>query len=243
MDDITGKVALVTGGDRGIGRGIAIALAQAGVDVAVNYHTNQGDARQVCAEIDKYNRRCLPIQADISDIRQVKSMPQTIEKELGPVQILVNNAGVNLPQPAEEVDEASWDKVLDTNLKGSFFVTQAFLTRMVNLGWGRIIFISSVAAHIGGLSGPHYAASKAGMFGLTHNLAAEFARKGITVNTIAPALIETDMLSQLPFANPEIIPVGRFGKIEEVGQVAVMLCQNGYISGQTINVDGGKYMT
>ncbi|HLO27987.1 MAG TPA: SDR family NAD(P)-dependent oxidoreductase [Anaerolineales bacterium] len=243
MDDITGKIALVTGGDRGIGRGIAIALAQAGADVVVNYHTNVDKAHQVHTEIEGLKRRSLTIQADITKTSAITAMVQKVEKEMGAIEILVNNAGVNIPQSWEEVDEASWDKVVDTNLRAAFFVTQAVLPGMRARGWGRIIFISSVAAQIGGFSGPHYAASKAGMFGLAHYFASTLAKQGITANTIAPALIETDMLAQLPAARPDALPVGRFGKIEEVGEVAVMLARNGYITGQTINVDGGRYTT
>jgi 3-oxoacyl-[acyl-carrier protein] reductase len=243
MDDIAGKVALVTGGDRGIGRGIAIALAQAGVDVAINYHVNAESANGVRTEIEKLGRQSMSIQADITDTNQIGAMVQKVQSELGPIEILVNNAGINNPQPWDQIDENHWDKVLDTNLKAAFFVTKAVLPGMLDKGWGRIIFISSVAAQIGGFSGPHYAASKAGMFGLAHYFASVLARQDITANTIAPALIETDMLSQLPAARPDALPVGRFGKIEEVGEIAVMLVRNGYITGQTINVDGGRYPT
>jgi 3-oxoacyl-[acyl-carrier protein] reductase len=243
MDDITGKIALITGGDRGIGRGIAIALAQAGVDVVLNYHVNADSANEVCAEIKKLGRRSIAVQADVADTSQIRSMVQKVQSDMGTIEILVNNAGVNIPQSWEQVDEASWDKVLDTNLKAAFFLTQAVLPGMREKGWGRILFISSVAAQIGGFSGPHYAASKAGMFGLTHNFASMLAQQGITANAIAPALIETDMLHQLPAARPDALPVGRFGKVEEVGEVVVMLARNGYMTGQTINVDGGRYPT
>ncbi len=243
MDDITGKVALVTGGDRGIGSGIALALAKAGADIAVNYHTHEADARSVCAKIQSLGRQAIAAGADVSAADQVASMVESIEKQLGRIDILINNAGITRPQPYDQVDEKSWDEILRIDLKSVFLVTQAVLPGMHLRNWGRIINISSVAAYIGGLSGPHYAASKAGILGLTHYYATSFTQEGITVNAIAPALIETDMLGDLHNINPELIPVGRFGSVEEVADVAVMLACNGYITGQTIHVNGGKYMT
>lgn len=243
MDTITGKIALVTGGDRGIGQGIALALAKTGADIAVNYHTREAEARAVCAQIQNYGRRAIEFEADVSASEQVALMIASIEKKLGPIDILVNNAGITRPQPAEQVDEKAWDEIIRVDLKSVFLVTQAVLPGMRSRGWGRIINISSVAAYIGGLSGPHYAAAKAGILGLTRYYAASLTRAGITVNAIAPALIETGMLGDLSGVTPDLIPVGRFGSVGEVADVAVMLARNGYITGQTIHVNGGKVMT
>ncbi|HKA00169.1 MAG TPA: SDR family oxidoreductase, partial [Candidatus Solibacter sp.] len=150
--------------------------------------------------------------------------------------------GIARPQPIAEITERDWDEIIAGNLKSCFLVTQAVLSGMRARKWGRIINISSVAAQVGGVVGPHYAASKAGMHGLTHYYAAHLASEGITVNTIAPALIATDMVAANPNATPARIPVGRFGDVDEVAQAAVLLATNGYITGQTINVNGGWYM-
>jgi len=243
MDDLTGKVALVTGASLGIGRAIAEALAKAGVDVAVNYFQHQAEAEEVCALIRRAGRRALAVQADVSKSAEVTRMVKTVEEGLGPVEILVNNAGISRPQPLEEIAEKDWDELLTVNLKSAFLVTQRVVPGMRARRWGRIINISSVAAHTGGVVGPHYAASKAGMLGLTHSYANLLAREGITVNAIAPALVYTQMMAANPRARTDLIPVGRFGKVEEVADVAVVLAANGYITGQTINVDGGWYMT
>ena len=168
---------------------------------------------------------------------------RTVEKYLGEVSILVNNAGITRPKALDEITEGIWDEVLQNNLKSTFLVTQAVLPGMRARGWGRIINLSSIAAQLGGVVGPHYAASKAGIIGLTHSYAALLAKEGITVNVIAPALIETEMVTSNPNARPDLIPIGRFGTVEEVAEVVVMLAANGYITGQTINVNGGWYMS
>jgi 3-oxoacyl-[acyl-carrier protein] reductase len=242
-DELSSKVALVTGSSRGIGRAIALALAQAGADVAVNFRTHQSEAEQVCSQIDGCGRRCIAVGADVSVAAEVARLVRTVRSELGPAAILVNNAGITRPQPLEEIDEQSWDEVLTVNLKSHFLVTQAVLPDMRARHWGRIINLSSVAAQLGGVVGPHYAASKAGILGLTRAYASLLAKEGITVNAIAPALISTEMVTSNPKARPDLIPVGRFGSVEEVADVAVMLARNGYITGQTVNINGGWYMT
>jgi 3-oxoacyl-[acyl-carrier protein] reductase len=155
----------------------------------------------------------------------------------------VNNSGITRPQPLDEITEKDWDELLDTNLKSMFLVTQQVLPGMRARHWGRIINLSSVAAQTGGVVGPHYASSKAGILGLTHSYAALLSKEGITVNAIAPALIYTEMVAVNPKARADLIPVGRFGAVEEVADVAVMLARNGYITGQTINVNGGWYFS
>jgi 3-oxoacyl-[acyl-carrier protein] reductase len=243
MADLTGKIALITGANTGIGRAIALAVAGAGADVAVNYRSGETEARQVEAAIERLGRRALLVRADVSVSAQVAAMVAAVEHDLGAPSVLVNNAGATRPQPLEEITEKDFDDMIDVNLKSAFLVTQAVLPGMRARHWGRIINLSSVAAQLGGVVGPHYAASKAGMLGLTHSYAALLAKEGITVNAIAPALINTAMITSNPRARPDILPVGRFGTVEEVAEVAVMLAGNAYITGQTINVNGGWYMS
>ena len=241
--DLTGQVALVTGGDRGIGRAVALALAEAGADVAVNYHNRESEAEGVCSQVESYGRRCVIVRADVAVADDVARMVKTIEGALGAVTILINNAGIAHPRGLKEITEADWDETIDVNLKSVFLVTQAVLPAMRAAKWGRIINMSSAAAQLGGIIGPHYTASKAGILGLTHAYASLLAGEGITVNAIAPALIETEMIAGNPQARPERIPIGRFGTTEEVAQVVLMLVRNGYITGQTISVNGGAYMS
>lgn len=241
--DMTDKVALITGGSRGIGRAIALSLAQAGADIAVNYRNREKEAEHVRSQVESFGRRCITVRANVAISADVAQMIGSIEAALGSVSILVNNAGIARPRTPEEITEADWDEVLDVNLKSAFLVTQAVLPKMRAAKWGRIINVSSAAAQVGGIIGPHYAASKAGILGLTRSYASLLAREGITVNAIAPALVETEMIADNPKARPDRIPVGRFGTVEEVAEVVVMLARNGYITGQTINVNGGLYMS
>jgi 3-oxoacyl-[acyl-carrier protein] reductase len=243
MDQLCGKVALVTGSSRGIGRAIALALAHAGADVVLNFRTRAAEARDAESEIAQRGRRVIAVQADVSIQSDVERLVDAARTQLGPIDILVNNAGIARVQAVEEVTERDWDELLAANLKSCFLVTQAVLPGMRARHWGRIINLSSVAAHVGGVVGAHYAASKAGMLGLTHFYASRLAREGITVNAISPALVETEMVTANPNATPEHIPVGRFGSVSEVAEAAVMLARNGYITGQTLHVNGGWYMT
>ncbi len=241
--DLTGKVALVTGASRGIGRAVALALAEAGADVAVNYRHREKDAEQVRSRVEKFGRRSITVQADVSKAGDVIRMVEAVESALGTVLILVNNAGIARAKAWQEITEADWDETMDVNLKSVFLVTQAVLPGMLAAKWGRIINISSTAAQVGGVIGPHYTASKAGILGLTRSFASLLIKDGVTVNTIAPALIETEMIADNPNIRPEMIPIGRFGTGEEVAGVAVMLARNAYITGQTMNVNGGLYMS
>jgi 3-oxoacyl-[acyl-carrier protein] reductase len=240
---LSGRVALVTGGSRGIGRAVSLTLARAGAAVAVNYRSREREAGELLSQVESYGRRCITVRADVSVAAEVSRMVKSVEEALGPVTILVNNAGIARPRRLEEITEEDWDTTIDTNLKSVFLVTQAVLPNMRAGRWGRIINVSSTAIQLGGIVGPHYTASKAGIWGLTHAYASQLTGEGITVNTVAPALIETEMLTGSLKATPERIPVGRFGKIDEVAEVVLMLAQNGYISGQTINVNGGLYFT
>jgi len=241
--DLKGKIALVTGASRGIGQAIAVALAREGVDVAVNFRTRRNEAEVVCDQIEKLGRRTIAVGADVSVAADVSRLIEIVQRELGTISILVNNAAIIRPRPLEEVTEQIWDEVIGVNLKSQFLVTQAVLPSMRARKWGRIINLSSVAAQVGGWNGPHYAASKAGIVGLTHAYASLLIKEGITVNVISPAMIVTEMVTGNPNLQPSIIPMGRFGMVEEVAEVAVMLAKNGYITGQTYNVNGGLYMS
>jgi 3-oxoacyl-[acyl-carrier protein] reductase len=243
MDHLRGKVALVTGASRGIGRAIAVAFAREGLDVAINYRERAAEAEAVAAEVEARGRRALAFRADVSKAAEVDALVSAVEAKLGPIDVLVNNAGIARYQRVEEATEADWDEIMDVNLKSVFLVTKRVLPGMRERRFGRIINLSSVAAHIGGVVGPHYAASKAGILGFTRWLARHYAKEGITANSIAPALVETEMVTSLPSANPALIPIGRFGHVDEVSSIAVMLAGDGYVNGQTLNADGGLYMT
>jgi 3-oxoacyl-[acyl-carrier protein] reductase len=242
IDDLTGKTALVTGASRGIGRGIALALAGAGAAVGVSYRGEEDAAQKVCEEIHGLGGRSVAVQGDVAQASEVARLVAEVRHQLGPIGILVNNAGIGQTRSLDEITEKDWDAMLGINLKGAFLVTQAVVPDMRAAHWGRIIFLSSVAAQMGGVVGPHYAASKAGVLGLSHYYASRLAKEGITANAIAPGPIITDMLSGLPQLTPDNMPVGRFGTVEEVGEVALAIVRSGYITGQTININGGRYL-
>lgn len=242
MDDLSSKVALVTGASRGIGRAIALALAQAGADIAINFLHRAEEAESAAEEVRLCGRRGAIFQADVSVASDVQRLIRRVEEQIGGIEILVNNAGIAGPRRIEDITEDDWDLTMAVNLKSCFLATQAVLPGMRLRRWGRIVNVSSVAAQTGGVVGPHYAASKAGMLGLTRSYAQRLAKEGITVNAIAPALVETEMVTSNPNARPDLIPVGRYGLPSEVAQVALMLALNGYITGQTINVNGGWHM-
>lgn len=240
MVDLHGRIALVTGASRGIGRAIAIALARCGADVAVNYRKQKGEAQVTLQQITSQGRRAMEVQADVSRSPEVANMIAGIEKGLGPVDILVNNAGIALHQNIEETREADWDEVLTVNLKSVFLVTQAVLPGMRRRRWGRIINISSGAAQTGGVVGLHYTASKAGIEGLTRAYALRLVKEGITANVVAPVLIETDMMPDTE-GRRKLIPLGRLGQPDEVAEAVIFLVGNGYMTGQTIHLSGGLY--
>jgi 3-oxoacyl-[acyl-carrier protein] reductase len=237
------KIALVTGASRGIGKSIALALAKEGADIAVNYHKQAEAAESVSDEIKRLGRRCITVQADVSESAQVDRLFTEIADNLGTVDILVNNAGIASALSPSQVTEANWHETIRVNLTSVFLVTQRALPAMRTKRWGRIINLSSVAAQYGGIVGPHYSASKAGILGLTRSYAYFLAKEGITVNAIAPALIETDMIAGLPALTPDRLPVGSYGSVDEVARIAVLLSQSSFITGQTINPNGGVYFT
>jgi 3-oxoacyl-[acyl-carrier protein] reductase len=220
-----------------------VALAHAGCDVAVNYLRAAVDAAAVVKDVEALGRRAVAVQADVSRDQEVTRIVHEVEQKLGGVDVLVNNAGINPGKPLAELTLADWRETIDANLTSAFLVSQAVVPGMRERRFGRLIFLSSVAAQTGGVIGPHYAASKAGMLGLMHSYANLLVKEGITSNAIAPALIETDMIRNNPRVKPDLIPVGRFGTVEETADVVVMLASNGYMTGQTISVNGGWYMT
>ncbi len=241
--DLNGRTALVTGGDRGIGRSIALALARAGANVAVSYRAGEQEAGEVVAAIAALGKRAVALRTEVTNPESVEEMVAAVRRELGPIDILVNNAGIARPMSLEELHLATFDATIAVNLRGAFITTSAVVPEMRARRWGRLIYVSSTAAKVGGVVGPHYAASKAGVEGLMHGYAAILAPEGITANAVAPALIETQMLAGNPSAHPGRIPVGRFGTTEEVADVVVAVAGNGYLTGQTLQVNGGLYMT
>ena len=248
MKTLEGKVALVTGGSRGIGRSIALALAEAGADVAVNYTHAEQAAMDTVARIEALGARGLAVKADVASEEDVHMMAEAVLSKFGPVQILVNNAGITRDKTFAKMTKGMWDEVLATNLSGPFMVTHAFVNGMVEQGWGRIINISSIVGQWGNYGQANYAAAKGGIISFTMTLARELARKSITVNAIAPGFIETDMTKIVPEAVKDqvraITPMGRLGSPDEVAAAAVFLAspQSSYITGQVIGVNGGMYM-
>ena len=240
MTDLHGRIALVTGASRGIGRSIAIMLAGCGADVAVNYKTQGKEAQATLQQVTSQGRRAIAVQADVSRSSEVANMITTVEKDLGPVDVLVNNAGIARHQNIEEITESDWDEILAVNLKSVFLVTQAVLPGMRQRHWGRIINISSGAAQTGGVVGLHYTAAKAGIEGLTRAYARRLVKEGITVNAVAPSLIETDMMPDVE-SRRKLIPLGRLGRPDEVAEAVIFLAGNGYMTGQTIYLNGGMY--
>jgi 3-oxoacyl-[acyl-carrier protein] reductase len=236
--NLNGHVALVTGGSRGIGAAIAMSLAEAGAAVAVNYRERAADAEAVAAAIKAGGGRAFAVAADVSQTAAVTGMIDHVASALGPIDILVNNAGIAIVRGIDELTEAEFDATIMVNLKSAFLCTQAVLPAMRAKQWGRIVNISSGAARGAGAIGVHYNASKAGMEGLTRGYAARLVKEGITVNAVAPSLIETDMMR----GRPELaarIPLGRMGRSDEVAQAVLMMLGNDYMTGQTIMLNGG----
>lgn len=247
MDDhataaLAGQVALVTGGSGGIGRSVAQRLAAVGTQVAVGYGRDQYAAERIAADIGAAGGTAVAVGADLSRPDAPGELVGAVEQALGPVTVLVSNAGLGRRQALEEITAADFDEMLAVNLRAPFLLAQRTLPGMAARGFGRILFISSVAAFTGGIIGPHYAASKAGLGGLTHFLASRFAAAGVTVNALAPALIaETGMLPGQPDELRRTVPVGRLGHPDEVADLALAILGNGYLTNQVISLDGGLY--
>ena len=237
-ETLRGKVALVTGGSRGIGAAIASELAEAGAAVAVNYLQHADRANELVETLRAAGGRAIAAQCDVSQAPAVAKMVEQVKSALGPVDILVNNAGVAITRGVDDLSEADFDQTIAVNLKSVFLCTQAVVPMMRQRKWGRIVNISSGAARGAGAIGPHYNASKAGIEGLTRGYAARLVKEGITVNAVAPSLIETDMMKGQPGLVGRI-PLGRFGRPEEVAKAVMLLIDNPYMTGQTIAMSGG----
>jgi len=239
--DLGGRVALVTGAARGIGKAIALTLAEAGADVAVNYRERADAAEATAAEIWRFGRRAAPVQADVARAAEVRRLVEAVAQELGPIDILINNAGISEPCAIEELTEEAFDRTLAVNLKSAFLCTQAVLPGMRERGFGRIVNISSGAARGAGVVGVHYNASKAGMEGLTRGYAARVVQDGVTVNAVAPSLIATEMIKPHRSASVAKIPLGRLGSVDEIASVVLMVVGNAYMTGQTVAANGGLH--
>lgn len=245
---LVGKVALVTGGSRGIGRAIALKLAENGADVAINYAGNTAAAEEVKAAIEQMGRKVLLIQCSVADTDGVQAMVNQVVKELGRLDILVNNAGITRDGLLMRMKEADWDDVMNTNLKGVYNCSKAVMRTMMKQKSGRIVNMASVVGEMGNAGQANYAAAKAGVIGFTKSLAKEVASRGITVNAIAPGFIATDMTSVLSDDQKaemaRTIPLGRAGQPEDVANAVLFLASEGaaYITGQVLNVDGGMVM-
>ncbi|MEE9255599.1 MAG: SDR family NAD(P)-dependent oxidoreductase [bacterium] len=237
------KTCLVTGASRGIGRACAVRLGGEGCKVAVNFREREKEAEETCRLVEEAGGRALPFRADVSRSDEVIGMTGEVAKRLGPIAVLINNAGIARMIAPEDLTEADWDETLSVNLKSAFLMTQAVLPGMRSARWGRIVNVSSNAAFTGGRVGPHYAASKAGMNGLTHAYAASLAGEGITVNSVAPGAIESEMILKDLAIKAPYNPVGRFGHVDEVAEAVLTFVRCGYITGQTLVVSGGIYMT
>jgi 3-oxoacyl-[acyl-carrier protein] reductase len=245
---LKGRTALVTGGSRGIGRAVAIALADEGADVAINYVSSETAARDVAEHIKKMGRRAVLAQADVSDYPDTFRMAQDVLREFGHLDILVNNAGINSDKTFTKMDHASWRKVLGTNLDGVFNCTKVFVDQMLAQGYGRVVNMTSVIGQIGNFGQANYAASKAGVAAFTKSLAKELAGKGLTVNAVAPGFIETEMVANIPDKVKERllaqIPLHRFGTAEEVARAVVYIVSSDgdYITGAELSINGGLLM-
>jgi 3-oxoacyl-[acyl-carrier protein] reductase len=236
-----GRVALVTGASRGIGRAVALALAECGAKIAVNFRSRAHEAEAVVAAIEARGCKAVPVAADVSVAAAVEAMLTTIAAQLGPVDLLVNNAGVAIHRTIDDLSEADFDRTIATNLKSAFLCTRAVIPGMRERRFGRIVNISSGAARGAGVVGVHYNASKAGLEGLTRGYAARLAQYGITVNAVAPSLIDTEMMQAAANAAVQRIPVGRKGMPEEVAQAVIMVTANAYMTGQTVQLNGGLH--
>jgi 3-oxoacyl-[acyl-carrier protein] reductase len=245
---LNGKTALVTGASRGIGRAIALMFAKAGADVVVNYAGNVEAANEVVRQIEEMGRKSMSIKADVSKSADVENLVSEVLKNFESIDILVNNAGITRDKLIIKMTEADFDDVLSTNLKGAFNCTKSVSKIMIKQKSGRIINISSVVGIIGNSGQSNYAAAKAGLIGFTKSMAKELARRGITVNAVAPGFIETEMSAALPEAVKEefmkSITLNRAGRADDVANAVLFLASeySDYITGQVINVDGGMVM-
>jgi acetoacetyl-CoA reductase len=248
MKELQGKISLVTGGSRGIGRAIVTALANAGADVAFTYQYSKDQADALAQSVSEKGVRCRAYKADVGSAEEMRETIKQAISDLGPVAILVNNAGINRDRSFLKMTTAMWDDVMRVNLDGVFHTTQLAVQDMIGTGWGRIINISSIVGQTGNFGQTNYAATKGAIISFTESLARELARKGVTVNAVAPGFIETDMVNGMPEAAltqvKAMTPMGRLGKPEEIADAVVFLASNraSYVTGQVLGVNGGMYM-
>src|SRR5262245_16691119 len=247
--DLEGKTCLITGGSRGIGRAIVTAMAGAGANVAFTYQASKDQAEALAqAMSEKEGVRCKAYQANVACAEEMQRVVNQVEKDFGPITILVNNAGITRDKTFLKMTKTMWDEVMRVNLDGVFYTTQLVANDMVGAGWGRIINISSIVGQTGNFGQANYAATKGAVISFTESLARELARKGVTVNAVAPGFIETDMVSGMPEAAinqvKAMTPMGRLGKPEEIADAVVFLAspRASYVTGQVLGVNGGMYM-
>ncbi len=248
--DLSGKVVLVTGAQQGIGRAVALHCAAAGADVAINWLDDEGAAQQLADEISAGGRRAMTVRGDVARLAEVEALVAAVERELGPIDVLVNNAGVFPRVPFLELRESDWDYVLDVNLKGTCFCAQAVARRMVAAGRpGAIVNLTSGAAYRGSPRGVHYCASKGGVVSLTRQMALELASYHIRVNAIAPGLTDTAQprygsSEKEIAATAQAIPLGRIAQPDDIARTAVFLASDeaGFVTGQILHVNGGAYL-
>ncbi len=241
---LQGKTAVVTGAAKGIGKAIALAFAKEGCNIVLNYHSSLDD--ETVQEIEACGVTCMPVQGDVSDFAFAADMMKKVKKELGSVDILVNNAGITKDMLLMRMTEEQFDSVIQTNLKGTFNMIRHASSIMLKQRSGAIINMSSVVGVMGNVGQANYAASKAGIIGLTKSTAKELAARGVTCNAIAPGFVETDMTAalseDLQKRMLETIPLKRYGQVDDIAQAAVFLAKNTYITGQVLHVDGGMCM-
>lgn len=241
---LQGKTAVVTGAAKGIGKAIALAFAKEGCNIVLNYHSSLDD--ETVQEIEACGVTCMPVQGDVSDFAFAADMMKKVKKELGSVDILVNNAGITKDMLLMRMTEEQFDSVIQTNLKGAFNMIRHASSIMLKQRSGAIINMSSVVGVMGNVGQANYAASKAGIIGLTKSTAKELAARGVTCNAIAPGFVETDMTAalseDLQKQMLETIPLKRYGQVDDIAQAAVFLAKNTYITGQVLHVDGGMCM-
>ncbi|MDT8860148.1 3-oxoacyl-[acyl-carrier-protein] reductase [Alkalihalobacillus sp. MEB130] len=243
---LAGKVAIVTGGSRGIGSTIAKELAKKGAQVVINYNSAKEAADEVLFEIEQLGGSAVSFQANVANFDEAQSLVENTQNYYGKVDILVNNAGITRDRTFRKLSEKDWNEVINVNLNSIYHTTSAVINPMLEQKFGRIINMSSIIGQAGGFGQTNYSASKAGMIGFTKSLALETARSGITVNAICPGYIETEMVKEIPEKVKEQliskIPMQRLGQTSEIADAVLFLANNSYITGQCINVNGGLYM-